>query len=404
MTADPDAPRSRQRQVVQVLISHALASVAMSLPWPLLLLEAHDRFGDGWELGGVGAARLLPYAVLSWIAGGLADRWGRGRVVRASLILRMALLAVTGFALAGGALGFAVVAATACVAAATPAYPALAASMPALAGRTGGRSTSTLVTIEVTSFVVGPALGGLAIPLGASAIGVFAVTATGLAAAIQWPVQLPSPPTRTLGAAPPASLAERLPVLGLLRRPGPVRTAFTVMALINAVLAAVGIALLPLAHDVWSRSPQAYGTAMAVLGFGALAGPILRGVGRADTARMARTLGLLGLCLLVVAVSPSAAWALPPLALAGAAAVQSESAATGLIQATVPDQHRAGTLGAADTVMVLAAMVAALVTPILASGIGVIPLVMMIGTGTALGAALLRSRRCNPAPYVPQSG
>lgn len=198
-----------------------------------------------------------------------------------------------------------------------------------------------------------------------------------------------------------ADLGPRLPVLGLLRHPGPVRTAFMVMALINAVLAAIGIALLPLAHAAWHTAPQAYGTALAVLGFGALAGPILRGVGRADTARMGRCLGLLGLSVMVLAAAPSAAWALPPLALAGAVAVQSESAATGILQATVPDQWRAGILGAADTAMVGAAMLAALVTPALVTMIGVIPLISVLGVATIGAAALLRS---SPTPAYIQQG
>lgn len=402
MSGQGRPPMSSRQQVGGVLVSHALAAVAMSLPWPLLMLKVHEQFGDGWQLGFTGAARMLPYVALSWFIGGLADRWGRGRVVRASLVLRMGLLAITAAAISADDLGWAIVAATATIALSTPAYPALAASMPTLSGHVGGRATSALVTVEVTSFVVGPALGVLAIPLGANAIGAISVAGTALAAAALHPVHLPSPlDTRPRAAAAGASPQLRLPILGLLQHPGPVRTSFLVMALINAMLAAVGITLLPLAQAAWHSAPQAYGTALAVLGFGALAGPILRGVGRADTARMGRCLGLLGLSVMVLAAAPSAAWALPPLALAGAVAVQSESAATGILQATVPDQWRAGVLGAADTAMVGAAMLAALVTPGLVTAIGVIPLITVLGVATIGAAALLRS---SPAPaYLQQS-
>ena len=128
MSGQGRPPMSSRQQVGGVLVSHALAAVAMSLPWPLLMLKVHEQFGDDWQLGFTGAARMLPYVALSWFIGGLADRWGRGRVVRASLVLRMGLLAITAAAISADDLGWAIVAATATIALSTPAHPALAAS------------------------------------------------------------------------------------------------------------------------------------------------------------------------------------------------------------------------------------------------------------------------------------
>ena len=120
-----------------------------------------ERAGDGWVLGVAGAARMLPYVALSWAAGRLADRYARDRIVRLTLLARLGLLFGVAAALAVGQTWLALVAATLAIAVATPAYPALAAAMPGLAGRQTERATSLLVTCEVASFVVGPALGGL---------------------------------------------------------------------------------------------------------------------------------------------------------------------------------------------------------------------------------------------------
>ncbi len=57
------------RPVPRLLGAHALAAVAMSLPWPLLLLLVWQRTGGTARgdllLGLAAAARMLPYVLLS---------------------------------------------------------------------------------------------------------------------------------------------------------------------------------------------------------------------------------------------------------------------------------------------------------------------------------------------------
>ena len=86
--------------------------------------------------------------------------------------------------------------ATAAIAAGTPAYPALAAAMPDLAGAARRRATDTLVTIEVASFVVGPALGGLMLaPATRPYLPVTSVVLTLVALVLLRGVDLPAPST-----------------------------------------------------------------------------------------------------------------------------------------------------------------------------------------------------------------
>ena len=203
-------PRQRQhlhrgadpgwRAPERVVVAHALAALGMSLPWPLLLLEVSERSSSGWMLGLAAAARMLPYVAISWCAGRIGDRVRRDRLVRITLVLRIVLLVVTGAALLVDQLVVAVVAATLAVAVATPAYPSLAAGMPALAGRRSEQMTGLLVTVEVASFVVGPALGGLMlVPLLRPATAFVSVGLVVIAWLVMTGIRLPAA-TRAAGA------------------------------------------------------------------------------------------------------------------------------------------------------------------------------------------------------------
>ncbi len=119
----------------RLLIAHALAATAMSMPWPALLAAVWTATGSDTWLGVAGAGRLLPYVLLSAVAGLLADRLPRMAVVRWSTSVRAVLLVGSGVALLTGQLGVSVGLAVVTVAAGTPAYPAAVAAMPTL--RTG---------------------------------------------------------------------------------------------------------------------------------------------------------------------------------------------------------------------------------------------------------------------------
>ncbi|MEZ5192372.1 MAG: MFS transporter [Nocardioides sp.] len=386
-----------------MLLAHALASVGMSLPWPLLLVLVWEHTHSDLWLGMTGAARMAPYVLLSWAAGRLADARQRDRLVSLTIGLRAVALTVAALAVATGwLLPLAVVAAAAAVAVATPAYPALAAAMPGAAGPGTGRATELLVTIEVGAFVVGPALGGLLLADPARPL-VFPV-ALGLvvaAGAMLRGVCLPAPRV-TAGSALPTRLGR------VVRRPE-VAVVMAVMAAVNALVALVAIALLPVAEQVWRAGPSAYGVATGVLGFGALAGPALTRLGRGERARMARGLGLLAVALLLVVPMSAPAWALAPLALAGAAAVQVEAAATARLQQVVPDQVRASVLGATDTAMVAAALVGSLAGPALAHLLGGRLLLVLVAalagaTGLALGAGMAAGMGAGAAAGVAVDG
>lgn len=369
--------------LTRTLAGYAVASVATALCWPLLLVLAWDEWGGGLAVGLVAAARMAPYVLLSWAVGTLGDRVRRDRLVLATLVLRLVLLAGVGVAVAAGSLLAAVLLAGLAVASGLPAYPALGAAVPGLAGTHRERATDALVTIEVSAWVVGPALGGLLL-LPATRAWVPAVAVALVALAIGLVARVPLP-------SPAASQRSASTVGGMLRTVAgnrPVLLALGTAGLVNVVGSATALALLPLTREAWGQGDTGYGVATAWLGFGALAAPLLWWL----PGRRAGGLAVLAAATAVVGVAPGPAPALPVLALAGAVAVVVESSVTQTIQVAVPDEHRAGALGLGDSVMVLGALLGSLLAPPLAEAGGP-RLALGLCAGACLAAALASQAR-----------
>ena len=420
--------RSRVAPPARVVVAHALAAVAMSMPWPLLIDEVWRRTHDDTLLGVTGAARLLPYVALSWLVARLADRFARSRVIRGTLLLRIALLGAgalvsspvgTGWLGASSAQTASVILATAVVAAATPAYPAAAAGMPALSGDENDRWTQALVTVEVGSFVVGPALGGALVGR-LSVAAVFGVAALSTVAALGLlrTVRMPRPGRSGAAAGDPgATDAARAPgAPGAAPKPPALSAqawcAIAVMVVLNAAMSGLGLLLVPLAETEWGDL-TAYGPAVAALGIGAAATPVIASALRLHTSGRS-ILWFVG-ATLMVGGSPGLAVATLPLVVAGGASVRAEALATEALQSAVPDERRAAALGIGDTAMVAAALVASAVAPHVTTMVGARPHGVVVGLGVAASAALLARRvryaarsdatnRRNGIPEAPRGG
>ena len=348
----------------RVIASHAIAALAVSLPWPLLLVLVDERSNDPLLLGLVASARMLPYVLLSWATARLADAMRRDLIVRVTLVIRAALLLAAAVAIVMDHVWLAVVACTLAVAVGTPAYPAQVAAMPGIAGSLRLRATDLLVTVEVAAFVVGGALGGLLLnPATRDLLPWVPAVMTVAALVLLYRVSMPAP-VHTPGDA------ERPSPYAALRESPDAKRAIAVMAAINLVLALVAVALLPLAMDTWSSDAAGYGLATGVLGFAAFGAPLLRRLGRTSEHSIVWGLALLAGGLVLVVPVPSLGWALAPLALAGAAAVGVEAGATAVLQEHVCDEVRASVLGINDTVIIAAALVGSLIAPLAVGLVG----------------------------------
>jgi hypothetical protein len=265
--------------------------------------------------------------------------------------------------------------------------------MPTVAGDERRRATDLLVTIEVASFVVGPAVGALLL-MGRAWLPVAGAAMTLAALVLMRGVDLPSAASTDSGRSSARSSAWS--VLAVATRCAGVPRAIGTVSLLNAVDAGVGLALLPLTSDVWGGG---YGIATAVLGFGALGAPLLGRLGRTAASRTRLGLVAVSVPLALMPLSPVVAWALPMLALVGASSVHVEAAATETLQDAVRDDRRAGILGLTDSAMVAAALAGALVTPWLATALGPRVLVIVLASACAVVAVVpVRSAATSSAP------
>ena len=382
-TSPPGRPALRR-----LFAAYACSSVATGLPWPLLLVLVWDRYGDdpngAWVVGLAGAARMAPYVLLSWAVGSLGDHVRRDRLVQGTSALRLVFLVAAAVAVAGDHIGLGVLAAALAVLCGTPTYPAIAAALPGLAGPDRARATELLVTIEVSAWVVGPALGGLLLAQSLrpwTLVVAAALAALGLV--FSTGIAIPGPVEK----APDA-------VAGMLRevlRSRPALGALGLAGLLNVVVTVAGLVLLPLSEDSWGRGDAGFGMATAFLGFGALGAPML--------ARLARQLGcatatgglvVIGGAVALVAATPVPWPALPLLALAGASGAVVESVLTGTLQDVVPDRYRAGALGLADTAMVGGCLVGSLLAPSLAGHAGARAALLVVAVAAVLPVVAVR--------------
>jgi MFS family permease len=352
---------------------HAAGALALSVPWPLLLVEVARHSHDPLLLGLAASARMVPFIVCSWAAGRAADRMRRDLLIRLTLVARGVLLLLAALSLVSGHVWAAVVAAGLAVAVATPAYPALVAAMPGLAVRETRRATDLLVTIEVGAFVVGAAVGGVLLhPATRMLIPWLPVVLVALAAALLFPVRIPRPPV-------PEGEGARISARTALAGAPAARRAIGAMAVVNLAVSLVALALVPLALGRWESDETGYGVATGALGLSSLAAPLLSRCCRTPGRGSVGGLVLLGVGLLLVVPAPSVAWSLAPLALVGAASVAVEASATGVLQDELPDSVRATVLGINDTVIISAALAGSLLAPVAIAHVGSI--VVLTGTG-----------------------
>lgn len=375
--------RRLDRSSRRLIVAHMLAAIGMSLPWPLLLALVWGQTQSDLALGLAGAARMAPYVVLSWLAGRWADSGRRDRVIRLTLWTRLVLLVAAAAIVVMGRPLLAVGAAALAVAAGTPAFPAAAAAMPTTAREQRVRATELLVTVEVGSFVVGPAIGGLLLSEALQPVALLLpVAATAAAIAVLAPVRLGAPAPR---------VEEATGAVGVLRSTPAVQQAFLVICGINFGLAFLGVALVTVASTWWGQGAWAFGLATGALGFGAFAAPLLDLLGLGVDRRIRWGVLAMGCLVATLGVLPTVAWSVLPLFVVGALACHVESAATAVLQEHVVDHMRASILGLTDTAMVAAAMVGAAVAPAIvtrAPATGV-----LIGLGVALAAVLWLSVR-----------
>ncbi len=409
--------------LARLLAGEFVSSIGDWLYLVAILILVYEVSNDPLVLGIVGAARVLPYVVLSIPAGILADRYDRRLILLVTDVARGTLMLVMAALVAAHApVVTIVVLAVVATCFSTFFSPAIGAYLPSLVADEEqlGPANSAWSTLDHLAFVIGPAIAGLLIAAGGLALAFVLNAATfAVIAVVLW--RLPSPrrgvigevraagEVREPGEAPAAADGtaaatgtEMPPMLtpASALTPGGVdrkvlrRVVVPVLglALIDLVgsVAGGGLSVLTVVIAVGSLRAGDAGTGFlnAGIGLGGLVGALLAGV----FVLRPSLVGVLASGSIVLAVGVAAlgiAGSLPlavgMIAVASAGAILVEVTSTTILQRAIPDEIRGRTLGVLATVSTLAFAAGSFALPVLADAVGMGP--VLAATGVAIVVA-----------------
>lgn len=392
---DEGAPRNRP--LARLLAGEFVSSIGDWLYMVALLIVVYQTSHDPVLLGIVGVARIAPSAILSVPAGLLADRLDRGRILLATDLVRGLLMLVLAWLVATSAPVLAIVlVAIVATSAATFFGPAISAYLPRVVGDETqlGPANSLWATLDNLAFMIGPAVAGLLIATGglqtafllnAVSFGVCALALVGL------PHGRPEvPATDEAGRVDDAETgsSSRGPgwrAIGSLIR-GPV----VLDAATGFAGGGLSILTVVLAVDVLRAGEEATGYLNAATGVGGVvAGIIAAGLTmrRLDLPLLAAAV-LGGVALVALGLTRDLSFALVAIGIAVGGLLILDVINTTLVQRLVPDALRGRAMGILQTTGVVAYGAGSLVAPILASIVGVTPVLAVLAVGMVGPASL----------------
>jgi MFS family permease len=354
--------------------------------------QMYEITDSAWDLGLVGLFQFVPALLLTLVAGHVADRVHRGRIVAACLLSEglVALVLVAGTEGLGAAgpwvsrewlLGLSVVLGAA-RAFQMPAQQALTPMLvpPAMLPRAMAFSSAGMQA----SVIGGPALGGLIFVAGATAVYGTCALLFLIGCFLVFRVKYTHvPPLRE-----PVSMAVLLAGAVFVWQ----RKALLGAVLLDlfAVLLGGAVALLPLfAKDILMVGPWGLGLLRAAPAVGALLmsgwltrWPLARHVGY----RMLAAVAVYGVCMVVFGLSTSFVLSLVVLAISGAADMVSVVVRMTLVQMETPDEMR-GRVSAINSVFIGASnQLGEFESGATAAALGPVGSVVLGGIGTVLVA------------------
>jgi MFS family permease len=357
-----------------------------------LLALVFERTGSTAWLGAATAARVLPIVVAAPLAGAVADRWDRRRVMLASDWLRAGLMGLLALvAITGAPIVLAPLLAAAATLAAAP-YPAcVAAALPQLVDDAEvPAANAARSAVGAACVVAGPAIGAVLLVAGSPAVAFLANAATFAVSALLV-AGIPAGAWSASSARPEYGL--RAGFAALASHPVARRLAGADMAC-SFVYGAQTVLLLALSRRL-GGGEHGYGWLIAALGLGGVAGA-------AAAARVGRGgLPLVAAAVALLALAPGLPVAVLLALVAGAGAVAVEvRAETGLQRALDPDVlARAYGVYFALTIAAIAA--GSLAAPVLAAAFGLPGALLAVAAVPALYALGMPRRDARRAVAVP---
>ena len=379
----------RERRFFRYWLSRVAGSMATQMLMVAMAWHMYELTSSAWDLGLVGLVQFVPALLLTLLAGHVADRWPRGRIIMVCLLAQALVAGVLLRATWSGSLSRDLLLWLSLLMGAIRAFqmPASQALLPALVSPALLPRAMAFSSAGMQAAILGgPALGGFLFALGADVVYALSVLLLGVASGALMQLSLP----HRQQALEPMTMASVLAGVQFVWRHKLLLGGFSLD--LFAVLLGGATALLPMyAKDILNVGPWGLGLLRASPAAGALAmslvlsrWPLQRHVGR----WLMISVGLFGVSIAVFALSTLLWLSLLALTLSGAFDMVSVVVRQTLMQLETPDEMR-GRVSAVSTIFIGASnqlgefesgATAALMGPVAAALAG--------GLGTVLVAVL----------------
>jgi MFS family permease len=404
------------RALSRLLAGEFVSSVGDWLYLVALLIVVYRESGDPVLLGIVGAARVLPYVILSIPAGIVADRYDRRLILLVTDLARGAIMLALAWLVATDA-PIVWIVVLSILAACFSAFfsPTIGAYLPSIVGDEAelGPANSAWSTLDNLAFIIGPAIAGLLIATsGLTAAFVLNAASYAIIAAVLWglPSVRPGAGDPADAAADPAAAqrADGRPEASFVATLRPVLGLTLADVTASFAFGGLGVLTVLLAIQQLGAGEEGTGFLNAGIGVGAVVGAVASG-GLSGSARQ-RTILLAGLLVFaagvaVLGTASSLGVAIIAMAVASAGNLVAEVISTTLFQRLIPDEMRGRALGVATTLTTVAYAAGSLVLPVIAGWFGIasalVASAVIVVAGAIGGVAMLgASVSTRPRPEV----
>ncbi|HEX5039166.1 MAG TPA: MFS transporter [Candidatus Limnocylindria bacterium] len=397
----------RNGALARLLFGEFVSSIGDWLYLVAILVVVYQEGGSPVLLGIVGAARILPYVLLSVPAGIVADRFDRRMVLIVTDLARGALMLV----LAAGVILDAstiFIIAMAILAACFSTFfgPAIAAFLPTLVSEDDlGPANSAWATLDNLAFIIGPALAGILLAGGNLAVAFLLNAVTfAVVAVVLW--RLPVDRRAPRGEVTEAAGGDRDEGISWRELAGPLAGPFLLDSANSFVTGGVGVLTVVIALDVLNAGEAGTGYLNAATGVGGVVAGIAGGALLARKLNVPLLIGgvAAGVGLVWLALAGQLAVAMIAMGIAVAGLLLLDIVNTTLIQRLVPDELRGRAMGVLQTSSAIMYSFGSLVVPVAASVLGVGVVLTACAVIAVLGvvaAVVLNAGRGEPKPIDP---
>ena len=396
----------RNPALAQLLAGEFISGIGDWLYLVAILVVVYAESNSPVLLGIIGAARILPYVLLSVPAGMVADRFDRKMVLLVTDVARGVIMIGLALAVSVSSPTWVIIALSILAACFSTFFgPAIGALLPSLVDeRDLGTANSAWATLDNVAFIIGPAIAGILLASGGLGVA-FLINAASFAvvAVILWFLPVPGRPKPKAevegeeGSAPDGGWR------ALLR---PLAGPLVLDSATSFVIGGVNVMTVVIAVDVLGAGESGTGFLQAATGVGGVVAGVSGGALLARRLSVPLVVGGVvgGIGLAWLALSGGLVMAMIAIGVAVAGLLLLEVVNTTMIQRIVPDELRGRAMGVLQTSSAIVYSLGSLLMPILAGLVGVpfvlVAAAVIVVAGVA-GALLLLQARPAPAPIDP---